>query len=288
MKKLLLILLFIISVKAAKAISFVDTTKIWTVAEYSFGGNVFTTFYKFEGDTTFGAIAYKKLMLSMDSMNAWYYFRALREDQSGKVYIYDQGGSIDRPYYDFSLNTGDTLHQPVQDICYPEMIVDSIDQITLLNGEIRKRMYMGGTYPEIWIEGFGSSSGPGYVALFSCTTDMLAELNCVFENDTLKFHNPTYPTCYVSFVGIEETSPFSNWTLAPNPFSDFSKLTLKSDNKRPKNLRIFDMHGRMVIEQLKLSSNEITIEKKQLTAGIYLFKVSDDRGIVSQGKLVVE
>lgn len=170
-----------------KAQTLVDTNQVWNVVECINFGACGTVAFHFDGDTTIGIYQYKILTLNtIDGGGGFIYPLAAREDTANKQVFFYYGNS-EYLVYDFSLNSGDNFTTEING-CGFQMTVDSVDTVTLLNGESRKRMYLSNfNFQETWIEGVGSLYGLTYVGINFCGADIYPELICFTENDTLKF-----------------------------------------------------------------------------------------------------
>lgn len=286
MKKLLLLIITLTSI-GTKAQMLVDTNKVWNVVECSNFGGCGTAVFHFDGDTTIGINQYKLLTLNFDSGGGFFnYPFAAREDTSNKQVFFYYGNS-EYLAYDFSLNQGDTFTTNING-CGFQMTVDSVDTVTLLNGESRKRMFLSNISQEIWIEGVGSLYGLTNVGVYSCSFDLNPELICFKENDTLKYLSPNYTNCFFNTLGISELSSQNNFKIKPNPFSEFTTLTFESPLHERNTLIILNTHGQTVMEYQNIQGNEIKIEKDKMNSGIYFFQLLYDRRIIANGKLVLQ
>ncbi len=197
MKKALLIFL-VLGPFLINAQSFIDTSKVWHVVECLNQGGCGTSVIRFGSDTTIGVYQYKNLIVDSGHTHLLGSPFAAREDTVAKrVYFYE--GTMEYLAYDFSLNKGDTVTVR----CSVPMTVDSVDTVSLLNGELRKRMFLS-VYDEIWIEGIGSLFGLPYPGIYFCAFDISVELNCFKENDTLKYQHAFYPDCYYNTLSVQE------------------------------------------------------------------------------------
>jgi hypothetical protein len=288
-----LIAICIISI-STRSQSIIDTNKIWSVAECVWS-SCGTTSFKFVGDTVIGSYQYKTLYGSNDStLTNWYIYGAMREDTIGKIYYHNLGSGGEGLIYDFNLIKNDTFTVgPSTGLpwlsCPIELVVDSVDTVTLLNGEQRKRIIFHSPfgYQEEWIEGVGSLFGLVHVGYLDCMVDVLNELNCFTENDTLKYDNPIYSTCYFTQVGIEETSDKINIKLYPNPFNNFSTIELQR-LKENWSWTLYNSIGQKVQHIDNITNTRLTIKKGNLSSGIYFYlvKVYDSR--TAHGKLIIE
>lgn len=243
----------------------IETNKLWTSVECI--GHCWTWGHKFEGDTVINETIYKKLWQTMDStFTNWNYANAMRETPDGKVYQWTVDG--EELLYDFNLQVGEQFYS-VFNGCEVNLEVESIDSITLLNGEKRKRLnFEWGT--ESWIEGIGSSYGLLNVGWEQCAFDWHFELNCLSENNILKYDNPNFEGCYVITTGLVEKSSGSI-QVTPNPFKN--QISIEA-NQNFKMIEIFDLYGKSHFSKALLQPDKTeTLDLGRLAKGIYILKV---------------
>ena len=123
--------------------------------------------------------------------------------------------------------------------------------------------------------------------LYFCPGSLSAQLICFHENDTLKFHNTHYTTCYYYNVGVQEFTAEDALKVYPNPFSDFTTIQFKNVTPGKSFLSIYDMKGQLIREYKNITSDKIELQKGSLDRGIYIMKVTtgERQDVV---KLVVE
>ena len=92
---------------------------------------------------------------------------------------------------------------------------------------------------------------------------------------------------YTIPIGIE-TPPYEwNCKLFPNPMSESATLLFDNKSHDPVLLIIYDISGKKISE-MSTYSNSININKKQMSNGIYLWKLINERSLKSMhGKIVV-
>ena len=90
--------------------------------------------------------------------------------------------------------------------------------------------------------------------------------------------------CDISaFVSTEEiiTAADVNLTMAPNPASQ--EVVLRSDFNAPMlDVLMYDMGGRLVQSHMNISTDSYTLNRDNLSPGMYILKVRFEDGIVSQ------
>ncbi|MFN3403917.1 MAG: T9SS type A sorting domain-containing protein [Cytophagaceae bacterium] len=78
-----------------------------------------------------------------------------------------------------------------------------------------------------------------------------------------------------------------NIHISPNPFAENTSITISGNSGNDYTLTVSDVLGK-VVKQIRFSGDNYTLEKDQLTEGIYLYKILDSRNNASTGKLVVK
>jgi len=191
---------------------YVDTNKLWNYSNtYAMPPPYYTTLFRFKKDTLINTTMYFIAESTMDSVNwqQWdYFFR-----QAGKkVYVLHNGA--ESLVYDFNAMPGDTLHIFHDDMGDPSLCPDTclikIMGIDLVNidGLYRKRTYFQylncPNSDDYWIEGIGYRSNI-LKECFQIIGNPILKMVCYYENDSLKYINPEYGSCYSIFVNTEDT-----------------------------------------------------------------------------------
>ena len=89
--------------------------------------------------------------------------------------------------------------------------------------------------------------------------------------------NETFHEISDDFLGISITKNLIENVevfVAPNPFVEQTKISLKGIENQRFRLKTFDLNGRQIREEV-YSSNEIIFERKNLPKGLYFFKIFD-------------
>lgn len=74
---------------------------------------------------------------------------------------------------------------------------------------------------------------------------------------------------YSNAVGLNYPSIRTAVDVAPNPFSDYCRITVPASAAAISSLELFDTHGRVVHQQAGLGAHEITLSRNNLPPGIY-------------------
>jgi hypothetical protein len=196
---------------------------------------------------------------------------SIREDTlTQKVYYYNQyQNPTDQLLYDFSISPGDTLFSPGE-----YRILDSIVDIVLFNGEIRKKFcFNDGCY---YIEGIGGSSG----LFHPLTPDIVGGCKrfCVKQNgiDLLGTQ------CNIKFLGMTDINAPSV-SVYPNPIIDLVTINL-INSLRPISFEVFTSNGIKVFST-GVDHSPISISLDNLKPGFYIY-VFYSETIYQKGKLV--
>jgi hypothetical protein len=232
--------------------------------------------YQFGDDTIIGGKSYKRMMA--DGIYYTSYLIACREDTTTKQsFIYDESSEQEYILYDFSLNVNDD---------FGSYQVDSIDSVTLVNGEVRRRLHLSSFMDwreEYWIEGIGSTRG----LFFRCdnTVDWDWQLSCFTENDTLKYQNTDFPVCdYDNPNHITELGDKNALMVFPNPTSSGVNITIAHNFDKPTQIEIFNALGQK-LTQLEFRTQ---IDLSEYDSGLYLIVVINDQGQCITARIVKE
>jgi hypothetical protein len=275
--------------KAQNFTAFTDTAKIWSVL-YSYDDgenwNQYTRTYIFSGDTVIEGVQYKKLYAATDpAALQWNVHGAMRQD-GHQVFYYNFSEESEQMIYDFSLIPGDTLTTVTFGPFNCAVILESVDTVTLLNNEERERFVfvlentndcIDFGFIDIWLEGIGSTKGliPNYIQqqLICCSEEDV--LLCITENDTLKYQNGFYNTCYLSNVRIHGFSSVPMMQVFPNPAAD--KLNyIHKDAEEFSYFHILNSDGKAVLSFSHPESRQIDVSG--LPSGMYILEANTRSG----------
>jgi hypothetical protein len=271
-------ILLISCLAESQTISFLDTSKAWSV-HYIDNGLKNSYYLKFDGDTIIlDAIAYAKCT-RFDSLSGYMSY-LFREDGNG--HIYARIGNGDSLVYNFKLNIGDTVK--VTDVIYNEdwrLVLDSITTVNIYNVQRKKWCLHEIESPlhikNEWFEGIGSTYGllqSGMGLMF----DYLSELSCYYENNALKYMSSYVSTCYNPGTGISENIFENNVLIFPNPSTNH--LTVEDPQFTKGEIEIMDAMGRTIFISFITPKPEIDISS--FPQGVYFLKIS------SEGRSVVK
>jgi hypothetical protein len=259
---------------------FPDSNAIWSEEEIDGMGPCVPCKYQFRmaGDTIINSIQYHKIYKENDSLlnspNS-IYFGGMRE-QSMKIYYKFPSCSNEIRLYDFTKSVGDTIQNLFTefDLCNPEAICDtiiSIDSI-LIGSNYRKVFNLGGANTK-WIEGIGSTYGllNEVEAVPTCSCSWY--LVCFQQNDSVKYLNPNFSTCFPTITGIPNYIVKNYVNIFPNPVAD--NLTIETQANAT--IEIINIQGQTIIQQI-VQQGKTDIGISGLAKGVYILRLcSNDK-----------
>ncbi|MBC8320592.1 MAG: T9SS type A sorting domain-containing protein [Bacteroidetes bacterium] len=280
----LTILLIVISINLSSQ-TLIEENKIWNIVNCIGWGGCWTESYKINGDTIIDQIEYKRLLRTNDTtLTNWGFFGGIREIEN-KVYLLHSNSENEILLYDFNLTIGETFSSFYYD-CPIEFELESIDTLTVLNGEQREKYNFSNN--ESWIKGIGSLNGLVYVGVYWCEADMYYDLSCCFENDEQIFQSDNYDNCFIYTVGVEENENLVNHKIFPNPFTYSTVLQFDFQENQKYWLEIIDQTGQIINRIDKITTGEIEIRKENMNTGLYFYILYDDNDIIATGKMIIK
>jgi len=264
-------------------------------------------------DTLHDGLLYKKINISVhhlpgtvyDSIYPTEFFGGLRE--SGKqIFIWKTWASADtsvKLVYDFShTNIGDTIYTNVL-TGNPNLfghLITSKDSV-LVGAQLHSRLHLqdpSNIYnTEDWIEGVGSSWGLPFATFWSAT-DNSYDLTCFYEDQRLKYGNPSpvysfcqspLPMVICDTVFTPASKPVSKdilFSLYPNPSSDMIFLNINNSNYTDLELNIYNIMGVLVSSDI-IKQSQTQIDIGDLKGGIYMVEIKSKDWIKNQ-KLIIQ
>lgn len=220
--------------------------------------------------------------------------------------VYYGGLNSLKLYYDFNLETGDSLFKHVkfyvggnEIVTKDTLQVVSVDSV-LYNGWYRKRItfdtlfYLVDTTwtnlyeylpPMVWIEGVGDvtlgtfSSALEDTIKIADTWGPVYSMKCFVENDTTWIGDcdPFYACNWIT-TGFSELTA-DQFKLYPNPVEDLLKLEVTFNDGF--DLFLTDIKGRKIQYYENLMGNQ-QLDVSDLVSGIYLIHISDGESKITQ------
>lgn len=87
---------------------------------------------------------------------------------------------------------------------------------------------------------------------------------------------------------VKDAKTNNEVTIAPNPVKDRSVLHFNNALHNKYQLSLYNMEGKLLSKTENITGSEVTIERKDMPAGIYFYQLMDDDGKGTRGKIVME
>ncbi len=175
----------------------------------------------------------------------------------------------ERILYNFNLEVGDTFDLvTVQGV----LIVESIDTVTLLNGELRRRWKLRciedefNEYGTEWIAGIGNTKGI-LAHEEMCQIDGIeSKTLCMFKNDELIYQNEELNDCWVETTALNNLIK-EKFLVYPNPAQNI--INVLGDENMIDRIEIYNNLGYQILE-----SEDILINIEHFSRGFYFLVVT--------------
>jgi hypothetical protein len=284
---------FFLTTMSLSAQTLVKENKLWsntwigTDFSWPYGVKYESYYIKFQGDTIINDILYKKILRSDDKFQSeWYVYGAIREDSAKKIFTYNTNlhpGEV--LLYDFGLEIGDSIlidswYVPVTKVEYTKLqnFNDSIKQIEL-----------DGIF--IWLEGIGSvgnSTGGILIGLPECyMLGKYQDIVCYYENDTLKYSNPRFESCFPDHIVHEVNDNY----YANSVKILYTKNQIIFDFKQMTTtelfLKIYNIYGEILFEEKLVNSDNYILETENFIPGCYIYSIHSNQQYIC-GKIVIQ
>lgn len=111
-----------------------------------------------------------------------------------------------------------------------------------------------------------------------------------FDQNEAVITNTVHHTIGTNFLPtgtVQTFVPNLKIGVAPNPFSNFTNITLEGIDHTDGEFELYDMMGRLVKAD-SFSDNTYRLERAGLSSGTYLFRFLNTEGLIANGKLVIQ
>jgi len=246
----------------------------WNETSYH-QGDFFSRRFAFSSDSTnIDGHWYHELLISFDNTgNNWRSTGDFLRKSMSK--FFHRENSEEYEIYDFSLVVGDTF-TITETSRNPEidLIVTEIDSVELLNGTMRKRLFLrcedafGGASVDVrvWVEGIGDLKGLLEVNR-SCSTDQDRILLCFQTNGEVLHQNEEFETCW-EFTNTEDLAGHG-LKLFPNPANETIEI---SGHSGVIDYKLYSIEGKALLS----GKTNRKIDVTSIKSGLYILKFSVD------------
>ncbi|HYV93199.1 MAG TPA: hypothetical protein VE978_15605 [Chitinophagales bacterium] len=186
--------------------------------------------------------------------------------------------------YDFNLQIGETFNSG-----YNSFVME-IDDVQLLNGEMRKRWYFSNG--DFWIEGIGSEGG--ILSPLEIHFECGSQLTCYRKNSELLYESIYTPyftaTCDSLLLGVENpTYPSTIINISPNPAYDLFTVNFSSPNFSSTQIKITDVFGRNLFSGGIKSNQPLQIATEKFSGNNMLFcELWQDGKLIAVKKVLIQ
>jgi hypothetical protein len=240
-----------------------------------------------KGDTIIKGKTYAKIYYKLVNRNNsnYDYVGALRETPNKEIMHIEVQDTVEKLMYKFGLNIGDTLYLPTRrdNKTIKVLAIDSVQ----IQGIFRKRYRMNTQtlgQKDYWIEGIGSTKGLFYPYRES-ELENSESLLCFETTEGIIFkHETIVSQCFISSTDDKLTDE-NKVKVYPNPMQDKTIFEFSID-KSSCDFELIDTSGK-VVRKDKFEGKQYTFLRKDLPAGIYIYKISAAGIPLSIGKLIV-
>lgn len=298
MKKLLTILLFILTIYASGQKSvyypFPDSNAVWNLGFNSgcmTGTDAESYSIVIGGDTLISSLLYHKLTTpfvdcyiagSCTQTNFPGYKGAIRQDTSiRKVFYVPPDSSSEQLLYDFNMQVGDTVKGFIETWTYVKDTVCSIDSV-LVGNNYHKRWFINPCYNIYFIEGVGSTydlllQSPG------CVTDWSDGSITCFQQNGYTLYPDTLINCplITSINTIDKNLNLIK--VYPNPSN--SSFTIDIDQSiNVYEIRLTDLLGNIILRQQTNQQTRIKIDN--IKSGTYILTAIGKDNLIINKRII--
>lgn len=89
-------------------------------------------------------------------------------------------------------------------------------------------------------------------------------------------------------IGKPDPKPKMEVSLSPNPFTEETLLKIEEYDGKPYDLQIYDIKGRLQMQQKELNQSQVIIPANGLAKGIYFYVISRASEPAARGKLILQ
>ena len=121
-------------------------------------------------------------------------------------------------------------------------------------------------------------------------TEITNEAAIFFDSNAPVITNRTLHTIGENFITVdvgEIFRPDMSVNIYPNPFDVSTTFELQGEHIGSVSIQLFDAMGRIVITE-QFSGTTYQFYRKNISAGIYFYNITDERGLLNSGKIIIQ
>ena len=89
-------------------------------------------------------------------------------------------------------------------------------------------------------------------------------------------------------TSIEEIKQIITSSVYPNPFNSTALISINATNTEDKWVTIYDISGKVVIENIRMSNNQLELRPTQFNRGIYFYTIQYENKLIARGKFIYQ
>lgn len=229
--------------------------------------------------------------LSLTAQNTEYFVESTTADVSGEVAVNVRGINIDTLVgVQFSLQWDSTVFEflRVENVALEGTLMGNFNQTQLDNGRI------GYLEADGTLVGFGlPDSSLLFTLVFQPLTTVTTTTSIAFSEEPLRTsvrssnNNDVTPDLTAGMVSLEGANSVVTFaedprlTVAPNPFRDYSQVSLSLNYSGTANLEILDISGKMITRRTQAfvaGNTSINLNARDFpTNGTYILRITTNR-----------
>ncbi|MFC1731097.1 SBBP repeat-containing protein [candidate division KSB1 bacterium] len=115
----------------------------------------------------------------------------------------------------------------------------------------------------------------------------------IISFDTINLNKMGNQDMFIAKIGkqntyIEENAKKETLKVYPNPFNDLVHIEFDNQKAEKHVLDVYTTDGKLVLSINDITTGHVVIERKNLTGGMYFFRLWNNRQVVAAGKLIIE
>lgn len=115
-----------------------------------------------------------------------------------------------------------------------------------------------------------------------------AKIKIVQDNEGTDYEGISANFTILLATGFGKSLNLIQMDLYPNPLLDFTRIKFNNPLQRNHTLSIYNTQGRLVRSIPDITSERVKIERENLSSGLYIIRLRDEKEIRAVSKLVVE